>query len=113
MFISDNRHMLSLPYRQRGHKGEKLPFSAVVTDASILPNGTPLSLKSRWTVSSADILEKHRLYTFNLQSESFTPARLEVTGRSHRQTCVVIGEDHRHIRVYKMDEVNSMSGSNE
>jgi anaphase-promoting complex subunit 4 len=79
----------------------------VEIDGSEMPNGIPLSVKSQWTLPSDELLEKRRLHTFNLQDEPFLPARLEVNGRKHRRTCLVIGNDEKHIKVYKIDKETS------
>jgi anaphase-promoting complex subunit 4 len=100
-------HLVSLPYRHNLDSRFILPWSEAHVSSSILPNDESVQIESHWTLTEQEDLERYTLHTFHLDKDSFKPLRMEVNGRKNRRTCVVIGEDHRQVRVYDLGDSSS------
>ena len=100
-----------MTYRQFEEKASVLHFRPVQISSSILPNGVEPQVESEWILPMAEELNQYRLHQFDLDSGGFHPARIEVNGRTNRQSCILIAEDHRQVRIYDIANRKNISGS--
>jgi hypothetical protein len=92
--------MATVQYRHIDEQDADLPFISIQLSTSILPNDSEPQIKSDWAIERVTDLHKNKLYRFDMDNGSFRPARIEVNGRKGRESCVVVGEDHRQVRIY-------------